>query len=324
MENQERLSKQIKLLSDSIRKKARVLKSNINERDVFLESTFKPVVGPLKEISKKISGSELERLQMLPEVKQEKYDDKNPMDTDTSDDMETEEEPSVNEEERSDVEETPSKSRANVVKTSGSTRKTTPSRLSILATDIANKGPLTRKYVLKMLQSAPPKRKYHVYGARLEEKQGLMIGDSKLSIDSSDNLNIKNKVFKGSPGLFELVFTNDPKTYDAKDLNTFKIIIQLTNAHKKNYSPSSPVYRNTSVKYKNVISRIFPIENASPSGRGLKMKSTYETNVIYYNDINKLVDRMRLLYEAKNAGHTGLDNEIVALTEELRNKGYIL
>ncbi len=53
------------------------------------------------------------------------------------------------------------------------------------------------------------------------------------------------------------------------------------------------------------------------------MKNLYETNIIYYNNVNKLVDRLRLLWESKQAGHSGLDNEIVAVTDELRKRGYI-
>lgn len=153
-----------------------------------------------------------------------------------------------------------------------------------------------------------------------------MIGNSKIIIDEHDNLNIGDKLYTGTPGLFELIFTNDPKQYTKKDLQNFKDILIMTNAHKKNYMSSLPIHKNTSVKYKSIIGKLFQSHTYSTpslSGRGLKMKNTNETNVIYYNNINKLINRMRLLYEAKEAGHTGVDNELVALIEELRSRGYI-
>jgi len=63
------------------------------------------------------------------------------------------------------------------------------------------------------------------------------------------------------------------------------------------------------------------MQEKTKSGEGLK--NTQETNIIYYSNINKLVDRLRVLHQAVNAGHTGLDNEIIALTTELRNRNVI-
>ncbi|WP_185964903.1 hypothetical protein, partial [Klebsiella pneumoniae] len=194
------------------------------------------------------------------------------------------------------------------------------SNLSLLGRDIASKGVLTRKYVMKMLQSQPSNRKYHTYGARLE-KDGLKIGNSDLVIDDADELTVRGRKFKGTPGLLELIFKSNPEKYHLRDLNTFKRILEMTNAHKKNYSKTSPVHRNSSNKYVKVISKLFPSNRAK--GKGMAIKDAYDTNVIYYNDINKLVERMRLLYEAKQAGHTGVNNEMVALKQELRQRRYI-
>lgn len=312
MEKQEMLTKQIKELSDSIRKKTRALKSDISERDAFLETTFKPVVGPLKEISKKLLAPELDNVQIMPKVQQGEI---------------KEEEEEEEQESETESDNTFSDSIETMPETEISLGEPyTPSRLSLIGRDIRDKGLLTRKYVLKMLHSSAPKRKFHVFGARLDD-EGLMIGNSKLTIDEFDNLHINDKLYAGTPGLFELIFTNDPKHYTKKDLQTFKEILILTNAHKKNYISSLPLHKNTSIKYKSVISKLFQTRThstPSQSGQGLKLKNVNNTNVIYYNNINKLIKRMRLLYEAKEAGHTGVDNELIALIEELRSRGYIM
>lgn len=301
MDEQEKLTKQIKELSDSIKKKTQALKTNISEREAFLESTFKPVVGPLKEISKKLTTPEIENEEIMPKIKSDEtiMDQQIESDSDMSDSMETE---------------------------TSLIEPYTPSRLSLVGRDIRQKGLLTRKYVVKMLHSTVPKRKYHVFGARLDDEEGLVIGNSKVSIDESDNLLINNNLFKGTPGLFELLFTTDPKKYTSNDLQIYKQILLLTNAHKKNYMNDLPIHQNTSVKYKKIISKLFPQKTtsiSSPSGKGLNLKSAYDTNIVYYNDVNKLVNRLRLLYEAKEAGHTGVDSEIKALTKELQTNGYI-
>lgn len=51
MGSQEKLVKEIKSLSDSIRRKNRALRLGINERDKYLETTFKPIIEPIKELS---------------------------------------------------------------------------------------------------------------------------------------------------------------------------------------------------------------------------------------------------------------------------------
>lgn len=345
MVKQENLLKEIKSLSDAIRRKNRALKLGINERDAFLESTFKPVIEPIKEMTQKLRklGPSTEGEIILPLSKYEeeqheidRYEDTElSEESDASEPMEdvrdkdiTEEDEEVSEVERKEEE------------------ITNPSNISKLGTEIASKGELGRKYVLKMLHSTPANRNYHVYGARLERK-GMMIGNSLLDVDEDDNILIGDKKYKGTLGLFELIFRSKPSRYSARDLKHFKTICHDTNTHRKGYLPDNPIYRNRSEKYRNVISDLFPskknplkrraissaeiniqhkkikVNSPTPSGEGL-LKNTYSTNIIYYNDANKLVDRMRLIHEAIEAGHTGLENEWVALIDELRNRQIIV
>lgn len=334
MADQEKLLQEIKTLSDSIRAKNRALRSGISEKEKFLEQTFKPVIGPLKEISNEISRikPKTEGQAVLP-FKEDFQDEE----SEEFDESEEHEETEASEQEigKSSVE------KSSTEEDEDEDVETTSSNISKLGIDIAAKGDLGRKYVLKMLQSSVPNRNYHVYGARLE-RNGLMIGDSILDVDSEDNIHVGDKTYKGTTGLFELIFKSKPEKYTKKDLNTFRTICKDTNVHKKSYLPNNPVHRNRSQKYIDVISQLFPSiksqvkrralsslnlsvkkkRRLDVSGEGL-FKNSYDTNVIYYNDLNKLVDRMRLIHEAIQAGHTGLENEWIALTEELRNKGII-
>ena len=45
---------------------------------------------------------------------------------------------------------------------------------------------------------------------------------------------------------------------------------------------------------------------------------------VYWDDTNELVDRLGLLVASRAADHTGHDNEIASIVEELREDGRIL
>lgn len=44
---------------------------------------------------------------------------------------------------------------------------------------------------------------------------------------------------------------------------------------------------------------------------------------MYWDDPNELVDRLRLLIASQSAGHTGHNNEIISIIEELREANII-
>lgn len=312
MVDQESLVKKIKMLSDSIRKKTRALKMGISQRDEFLENTFKPVIAPLKEISQKLNENPITESDMLMPVKKTIGYKDNSSETDSDKEVQSLTEDGETSEHEQDK--TIDSSLLRGTQTVGDPN------LTLLNTKMVDFGELGKKYVLKMLHGTISNRKHHVYGARLE-KNGLMIGDSELQVDDSDNLKIKGKTYPGSHGLFELVFKKVPAKYNATELKLFKQICLATNLHKKKYASESPIHRGSSMKYKNIILKLFP---SKKSGSGMMFKNVNKPNIIYYNDVNKLVDRMRLLHEAQQVGHTGVENELISLTDELRQRGYII
>lgn len=54
------------------------------------------------------------------------------------------------------------------------------------------------------------------------ESKGNMVGDSELVLDDNDHLLIKGKIYKGTPGLFELIFKSIPGNFTARDLKTYE------------------------------------------------------------------------------------------------------
>lgn len=55
----------------------------------------------------------------------------------------------------------------------------------------------------------------------------------------------------------------------------------------------------------------------------MKKFNTCNNMLSYWNDPNELVDRLRLLISSKSAGHTGHNNEIISIIEELREANII-
>jgi hypothetical protein len=55
----------------------------------------------------------------------------------------------------------------------------------------------------------------------------------------------------------------------------------------------------------------------------MKLENNKKTSFVYWNDVNELVERLRLLVASKSAGHSAHDNEIMSIIEELREERII-
>ena len=123
--------------------------------------------------------------------------------------------------------------------------------------------------------------------------------------------------FRGTPGLYQLLFYNDP-SFAKDDTNPYKQILLLTKAH---LNSAGRMKSSPRLKYVEIIRPMF---RSNSSGRGLKL--TYNTAPIeymYWDDPNELVDRLKLLIASQQAGNTSNDNEIVAILNELEEAGII-
>jgi hypothetical protein len=87
-----------------------------------------------------------------------------------------------------------------------------------------------------------------------------MIGDSRVGVDSDGNIHIKNVAFLATKGLWELltrkrvyknVITNG-------DLKQYKTILEMTNAHLEGYDPEANIRISKGLKFRDIISRLFP------------------------------------------------------------------
>lgn len=154
------------------------------------------------------------------------------------------------------------------------------------------------------------------------------VGDSIAEMDENDDFHIKGIRYKGTRGLYELLFMRLPEeeVYNDNDLVAYKPILLATNGHKQRYLPGSQINSNRSLKYKEIISRLFK----KHAGRGHQpydayMKFTPKAAIeyVHWDDPNELVERLRLLTSSQRSGNNDHTNEIVSIVEELREADVI-
>lgn len=194
-------------------------------------------------------------------------------------------------------------------------------------------GKLAKEYFSKLISGN--KEIDHNYGVRVEGDY-WMLGNKVLEIDN-DDLIISDKRYSGTRGLYELIFMNQPNEfiYSEKDMNDYKSILFDTNVFRTNYSTLGKVRSNRGRKYKYIIAQLIN-QRAQPmmesyvdvlpggaSGSGMTL-SNAQPNVIYYDDPNEIINRLRLLLGSQESGNTGHENEINAIMEELNEQKYEL
>lgn len=152
--------------------------------------------------------------------------------------------------------------------------------------------------------------------------KSMLIGKSVVKFHDAYFTVCKTK-FPTSKGLLDLLFYKRPPLgYTDSDLKNYKTILLLTHAHRK-YFENAEVMRQSrrSYKYKNIISKLFK--------RGSGIQTDFMTvnstpiDYMYWDNPNELVERLRLLVSSTSAGHTGHNNEIISIIEELREANII-
>ena len=151
------------------------------------------------------------------------------------------------------------------------------------------------------------------YGPKKLANGDITLGDKEVKF--TRNLILFNGAsYPASSGLLRLLFLKNPLIYTGDDLKTYKSILIHTSAHLT--AGGSKIKNTACKKFKNIISRLFP------SGGELYMK-VQRNNLVYWDNPNELVDRLRLLLASKSAGNTGVSNEIISIFKELLEAGLI-
>ena len=182
----------------------------------------------------------------------------------------------------------------------------------------------------------------------IQDKNGsFYIGSEPVRI-RDNNIFIDDTEYTGTSGLWKLITSKEnpnKSEYTPEDLVNYSYIMMKTNTIHNNYNPRAGYRKGEGTKkYKNIIRPFvlelkndntdnkinfttkvlrhfgheFAIRGDDPqpgtSGTGLK---------ILPSDPNALIDRFDLLFSSKEAGHTGVRNEIVSILDELKRQGVI-
>lgn len=170
------------------------------------------------------------------------------------------------------------------------------------------------------------------FGVRENDKK-FFIGNSrvKLSVIGDDEnkiyiITVNNKPYELTPGLIEVLLRKNPdlKLVTEGDKFVYKNILLETNVHKRDYDPHGQIKGDKSLKYRDIIKPLF-YDAMTKSGGSLPVLKAYKknTDLVYWDDPNELVERLKLLVASRNAGNCNHDNEILSIIEELKEAGII-
>ena len=171
------------------------------------------------------------------------------------------------------------------------------------------------------------------------------IGDKPVTIKNNDII-IEGKKYIGSPGLWELITSNNPQNFTEEDYNNYMHLLIQTNTIYQDNNPNSTKPKSSKgSKWLNLISPVWvhikeskkpPEEEGKGKGKGKgrgRGRGKHQEDLqpgtsgtglkILPSDPNALIDRFDLLFSSQKAGHTGVKNEIVAILDELKRQGVI-
>ena len=211
--------------------------------------------------------------------------------------------------------------------------------LEFKSSEIMELGPLAVNSLIEAFTKEGVDKTFGLYA----ENKKFKIGDKPVTI-KDNNIIIEGKTYIGTPGLWELITSNNPKIFNEDDyINYRDLLIQTNTIYQGNDSNKTNPKSSKSEKWEKLIKPIWayikeskkPPEGGKGKGKGKGRKKRQEdpqpgtSSAKGYglkflsSDPNALIDRFDLLFSSKKAGHTGVKNEIVAILDELKRQGVI-
>lgn len=332
MDNEQALKTQIIKSAESVRRKLKTIRDLKSNNDMVIDSIFKPISEPLKQMADKSTpAKEFTKESVSPLKKYIKRKSSTPMtgiqkktkflgdndfygsDTDSDKNIDFFHKTSDHSEDEDPEQSTKYFSEPNISSLSYKTDENDSS-------DSNRCMSMSEKY-----ENIP-------FGIR-RERGKLMMGTSRVSVDDY-KIRVARQIYLRTPGLYDLLFKKSPdlSLVTEDDKQNYKKMLLATNVHRRDYSATKPIKSNKGLKYTKVIKPLFMklskncVSTESLShGSGLPIikKLNQNTDYVYWDDANELVDRLKLLIASRDAGNTGLDNEIISIIEELRESGII-
>ena len=161
------------------------------------------------------------------------------------------------------------------------------------------------------------------------KNQKLHIGDKPITI-KDDNIIIEDVEYEGTPGLWELIISQEPQEgkYTEDDyLNYINLLVQTNTIYQGNNPNQNRAKSSGGDKWNKLISPVW--EHIRESKKPLKRKRRQQDPItgeglkILPSDPNALIERFDLLFSSQKAGHTGVRNEIISILDELKRQRVI-
>ncbi|XP_060810225.1 uncharacterized protein LOC132904314 [Amyelois transitella] len=307
--------KQIVKSAAAVKRKVGMINDTKNVNNMALEKIFKPIVDPLNLIANKNNEKWVENENnYIPSVGKKCKN-------------ESTSSYSSNEESNDTVSESdfPNNYNKTLISTPSEDHNVSEGSFKSIASSPDNRQTLSWSTSSEVMDAIP-------FGVR-HERGKLMLGNIRV-FDNDNILKIGTRILKKTDGLRELLFKRKPDLEKVReeDLQNYKLLLIDTNAHRRNYESSKPINSNKGFKYINVIKPLFKFSKnltssveSLPQGKGIPLlkKVKKYTDYVYWDDPNELVERLKLLLGSRAAGNSGVDNEIIAVIEELREAGII-
>ena len=146
------------------------------------------------------------------------------------------------------------------------------------------------------------------FGIRNEE--GLYYIGNKQATIVNNNIIIGDEKFEGTPGLWDLNMSKNPKYFTEDDYKNYTRLMLKTNALHRDNNPKS-LYPKSSRSDKWRLVKYIWTKRGEYEGEGV---------VVIPSDPNAVLDRLDRLLASQEAGHTNVGNELVSICDELKRQ----
>ena len=156
-------------------------------------------------------------------------------------------------------------------------------------------GEAAEKYLRTFASKSEADTTYGLY-----EKGGKFYIGNKLAIIVHNDFVVGKDEYEGTPGLWELIVSKEPKDYTDEDkANYAKLMIKTGALHRGNDPENKRPKSSSGYKWKNILKDIW----------GNRKKYEGSGVIVILSDPNALLERLDLLLASQEAGHTGVGNE---------------
>ena len=161
------------------------------------------------------------------------------------------------------------------------------------------------------------------FGVQGTIDQGYQLGNKKIEVDADKNIHVDGISYKGTPGLWKLIFDVNPKGYTEDDWRNYKELVIQTDLinHATGIQQNS---RPQLTKKYQLIKKALEEEDEEldESKKEDGEKGGYGIHFLP-STIKALFEKLKLLAAEFIAGNTTTRNEIVAILDQLRTRKQI-